>query len=177
MRRPNTLIETLWGSQSHVRTILLCVIRLAPPGSRAGIALTMKVQGQKDHIKDVSFHYSYISSEYKQIWQASLTHEQRQSTNCILPEVQLQDDVAAALARSSTGWKIVREQLKDVFFSTFDMLIHNPKSHEALEAQKLAESFNKLKTEIYSLAGGEALGDGWEWGHREAASSNLPTLT
>jgi metallopeptidase MepB len=72
------------------------------------------------------------------------------------------------MAKSSSGWKIVREQLKDIFFSMFDMIIHSPTSHEELEAMNLAEVFNKLKTEIYSLPGGEAIGDGWEWGHGEA---------
>lgn len=74
-----------------------------------------------------------------------------------------------ALSKHSTGWKVVIAQLKDVFFSTFDMLIHTPTSHKTLEAMNLAESFNKLKSEIYSLPGGEA-SDGWEWGHGESVS-------
>lgn len=94
--------------------------------------------------------------------------EQDQYTDALQPEAQLQDDVVAAMAQSSTGWKIVREQLKDVFFSTFDMVIHTPTSHEALESLNLAETFNRLKSEIFSLPGGEAIGDGWEWGHGEA---------
>lgn len=97
-----------------------------------------------------------------------MPEEHRQSANTMQPETQLRDDVVAAMAKSSSGWKIVREQLKEVFFSIFDMVIHTPTSHEALEAMNLAEVFNKLKSEIYSLPGGEATGDGWEWGHGEA---------
>ncbi|ROV87731.1 hypothetical protein VMCG_10579 [Cytospora schulzeri] len=105
---------------------------------------------QERHIKDVSFHYSLISSQYRKVWKASMPQEQRESADSLQPGAQLRNDVVAAMARSSTGWKIVREQLKD-----------------ALEAMNLAESSNKLKSEIYRLAGGEAI-DGWEWGHGEA---------
>lgn len=128
---------------------------------------------QARHIKDVSFHYSHISPHYKEIWEASLPEEERQSAHAMQPEAQLQDDVVAAMAKSSSGWKIVREQLKDVFFSMFDMTIHTPNSHEELDAMNLAEVFNKLKTEIYSLPGGEAIGDGWEWGHGETVFRNV----
>ncbi|KUI61051.1 Saccharolysin [Cytospora mali] len=128
---------------------------------------------QARHIKEVSFHYSHISPRYKEIWEASLPEKERQFANKMQPEAQLQDDVVAAMAKSSSGWKIVREQLKDVFFSIFDMTIHTPASHEALEAMNLAEVFNKLKSEIYSLPGGEVTGDGWEWGHGEAVRELL----
>lgn len=77
------------------------------------------------------------------------------------------------MAKSSMGRKNVRRQLQEVFFSTFDMLIHTPSSHEALEAMNLAEVFNRTKSEIYSLKGGEAIGDGWEWGHGETVFRNV----
>lgn len=106
------------------------------------------------------------------MWEASQHQDQRHSAT--RPDVKLKDDTVAAMAKtSSRGWKIVREQLKDVFFSTFDMVIHSPASREALEAMNLAEVFNKLKSEIYSLKGGEAIGDGWEWGHGEAVFRNV----
>ncbi len=152
------------------------MIFLGLRGDTGSIGLTFPIEGQKDHIKDVSFHYSHISSQYKQVWEASLTHKQKQCADSIQPEAQLQDDVVALLEKQSTNWKGLREQLKDVFFSTFDMLVHNPKSHEALKALNLAENFNRLKTEIYNLAGGEAVGDGWEWGHGEAVGLDLFAL-
>lgn len=132
--------------------------------------LTLDMAGQPHHIKEVSFHYSHISPKYFDMWRASLPKNQ---TTSIQPDKHLKDEVAVATAKNSLGWNIVREQLKDLFFSIFDMLIHTPTSHEALETMNLAEVFNKTKSEIYSLKGGEALGDGWEWGHGETVFRNI----
>lgn len=137
--------------------------------------LTCGTSGKEQHIKDVSFHYSHISPRYRDIWEASIPEKLRKPTDQVQPAVQLHDDVVSALSNSSTGWKIVRDQLRDLFFSTFDMLIHTPTSHETLETMNLAESFNKMKSEVYSLPGGERV-DGWEWGHGESVSGTSIVL-
>ncbi|CAN8104142.1 unnamed protein product [Discula destructiva] len=126
---------------------------------------------QARHIKDVSFHYSHISPRYYEIWKASLPEDERKSP--LQPDKPLNDEVVSAMAKRSLGWRNVREQLGELFFSTFDMLIHTPASHEALAAMNLAEVFNRTKSEIYSLKGGEAIGDGWEWGHGETVFRNV----
>lgn len=108
--------------------------------------MTSRIIGQERHIKDVSFHYSHISSGYLDIWRASLPEDKRELT--LQPDKHLNDEAAAAMAKSSMGRKIVRRQIQEVFFSTFDMLIHTPASHEDLEAMNLAEVFNKIKSQI-----------------------------
>jgi metallopeptidase MepB len=119
---------------------------------------------QPKHIKDVSFHYSHISAEFKQLWE-------EEHPDAKLPDVQLDDETVSALARVNYR-KNIRDQLKELFFATYDMLVHTPTSDEDLERTNLTELFNKTRTEITSLAGGE-VDDGWEWGHGESVFRNI----
>ncbi len=43
------------------------------------------------------------------------------------------------------------------------MLVHTPAPHSALDMLNLAELFNKTRSDIYNIRGGETLGEGWEW--------------
>jgi metallopeptidase MepB len=126
---------------------------------------------QEWHIMNVSLHYSHISSHHKELWRASLPEDQRETKD--LPPARLQDNVIAALVNTNLNRRNVRDQLKELFFATYDMLIHSPESHEKLERMNLTELFNKTKSEIYSLSGGEVIGDGWEWGHGETVFRNV----
>lgn len=125
---------------------------------------------QKRHIKDASCHYSHISPEFKQKWLETLAHEEREHAR--QPEAQLGDETVAALARVNYG-KNARNQLGNLALATYDMLIHTPTSHQALENTNLAELFNKTKTSIIGVSGGEAVGDGWEWGHGESVFRSI----
>ncbi|KAJ9143304.1 Peptidase M3A/M3B, thimet/oligopeptidase F [Pleurostoma richardsiae] len=122
------------------------------------------------HIKDVSCHYSHLSPSMKETWLANLEH----SEDGDKPErpVQLSEEEAAALARTSLQ-KNRQGQLKELFFATYDMLIHGPTSHGELEATNLTELFNRTRADIYQIQGGEALGEGWEWAHGETVFRNV----
>ncbi|EFW98998.1 metallopeptidase [Grosmannia clavigera kw1407] len=49
----------------------------------------------------------------------------------------------------------------------------SPETHEELEAMNLTELFNRTRADIYQIHGGEALDEGWEWGHGESVFRNV----
>lgn len=113
------------------------------------------------HIKDLSYHYSYISPEYKSGW----LQENKDKTE--QPLSQLSDKDVADLA-SWDPKKFISREVNNLFLSYFDILVHTPTTHEELEQANLAEMFNKLQTDILAVHGGEAIGDGWDWSHGES---------
>ncbi|KAL6824677.1 hypothetical protein J3E69DRAFT_356305 [Trichoderma sp. SZMC 28015] len=113
------------------------------------------------HIKDLSYHYSYISPEYKSLWLQDNQSRDEQ------PPAQLSDKHVAELATRDPKKLISRENY-NLFLSYFDILVHTPSTHEELEQASLAEMFNKLQTDILAMHGGEAIGDGWDWSHGES---------
>lgn len=48
--------------------------------------------------------------------------------------------------------------LRQLHFGTFDMAVHTPETHEAVEELKVSGLYNNLRTEISGLKGPEALG-------------------
>jgi metallopeptidase MepB len=122
------------------------------------------------HIKDVSFHYSHIDSSMKKMWRSTLA-DQDESDVPEMP-VQLDDDLVRNLARTNQC-KAVQDQLKEVFFATYDMLVHTPSSHAELEKLNLTELFNKTRSDVYKVRGGEASGEGWEWCHGQTIFRNI----
>lgn len=124
---------------------------------------------QPQIIQDVSHHYALLSPAYEELWRTTLPDDDDdgQRSSAPLPGRELPAAVAASVAGSDWKRKGLRDALSTLFFAKYDLLIHSPESREALEHMNLAETYNKLKAEIRSLAGGEALGDGWEWGHGE----------
>ncbi|PTB34860.1 uncharacterized protein TrAFT101_002296 [Trichoderma asperellum] len=113
------------------------------------------------HIKDLSYHYSYISPEYKSVW------FQENKDKAEQPPAQLSDKDVAHLASWDPKAFISRE-IYNLFLSYFDILVHSPATHEELEQTDLAEMFNKLQADILAMHGGEAIGDGWDWSHGES---------
>ncbi|KAK0732007.1 hypothetical protein B0H67DRAFT_474268 [Lasiosphaeris hirsuta] len=110
-------------------------------------------------VKDVSYHYSYLSPEFHDAWQSttSLTTTQ--------PPMKLTDSTSARLVGESRlrtqGY--LDSQAFNLALSLFDVQVHSPASHEELEAMDLAATYNKIRTETTGLQGGEALGEGWAW--------------
>lgn len=81
------------------------------------------------------------------------------------PLEELPDDfvkVVLKTTESSLG------KLRQLHFATYDMLVYNPPSREALEQMNLCEVFNKTWVKLVPAHGGEALGLGWEWAHGES---------
>lgn len=122
------------------------------------------------HIKDVSFHYSHIDSRMKDMWRATL--EDQDKVHSLEKPVQLSDDLVRILAQTNQS-KAVRNTLNDLFFATYDMLVHTPASHAALERLNLTELFNKTRSDVLKVRGGEALGEGWEWCHAQTIFRNI----
>jgi metallopeptidase MepB len=122
------------------------------------------------HIRQLSFHYSHISQKMKEIWRASLKPEKRDSGD--EKPARLSDEVVATLARSNKR-KNVQGQVKELFFASYDMLVHSQGSRETLKGMNLTETFNRLRPEVYKVNGGEAIGEGWEWSHGEAVFRNI----
>ncbi len=125
---------------------------------------------QEQCIRDVSCHYSHLSPALKDVWRAGLPEHQRESAE-ELP-VQLDSDAVRALAKTNHS-KNVRDQLKELFFASFDMAVHTPASRDVLEKTNLTELFNKMRVQTMNLHGGEAIGDGWEWGRGETVFRNI----
>ncbi|KGO40507.1 Neurolysin/Thimet oligopeptidase, N-terminal [Penicillium expansum] len=123
------------------------------------------------HIKDISYHYSYISPSMMSAWM-TINGKSPDKKPPQIPPVQLDDDQAAALSQRSKGVK-VRAQLNNLFFATYDMLIHSPASREELLRTNLTELFNKTRSSISGTHGGEILGEGWEWGHGQTVFRNV----
>ncbi|KAI1323212.1 hypothetical protein F5Y16DRAFT_384503 [Xylariaceae sp. FL0255] len=117
------------------------------------------------HIQDVSFHYSYLSPRMKEMWEATVENPSKERP------MRLSEGVVHRLARANQH-KAVQDQLKELFFATYDMLVHTPTSHEALEEMNLTELFNKTRSEIFNVHGDEDVG-GWEWCHGQTTFRNI----
>ncbi|KAK6222860.1 hypothetical protein LQW54_000670 [Pestalotiopsis sp. IQ-011] len=122
------------------------------------------------HIKDVSFHYSHIDLRMREMWIKTLDDHEKANPPDKPP--QLSDDVVRTLAETNSS-KAVQDQLKELFFATYDLQVHTPASHEELETLNLTELFNKTRSEVYKVRGGEAFGEGWEWAHGQTVFRNI----
>ena len=114
------------------------------------------------HIKDVSCHYSYVSPQYKAAWEAK-----QSNSDMPQPPQQLPDEVVKGVL----GLKLSNKPLgtaRQLHFALYDMFVHNQDSSEELGSMNLCEVFNKMRNELTSLQGGEALGEGWDWCHGES---------
>lgn len=120
---------------------------------------------QTQLIQDVSNHYAWLSPVYEKAWRNTLPADRRSSSP--LPPRKLPAHVASSIANSDVTRRALRTGLKTLFFAKYDFMIHSPESHGALEKINLTELYNKMKSEICSCDGGEALGEGLQWGHGE----------
>lgn len=125
------------------------------------------------HIKDVSFHYSHVDPSMKEQWRLTTLADGDGSHDVPqMPPAQLDDDQVRNLAQTNQH-KAVQDQLKELFFATYDMLVHTPSSHTELEELNMTELFNKTRSDVYKVRGGEALGEGWEWCHGQTIFRNI----
>lgn len=63
--------------------------------------------------------------------------------------------------------------LRQLHFGIYDMTIHTPESHEALEKMDFSKLYNQLRAEICGLKGPEELGEGFNWGNGQATFGHL----
>ncbi|KAL1969834.1 hypothetical protein VTN77DRAFT_7343 [Rasamsonia byssochlamydoides] len=117
-------------------------------------------------LKSLSRHYSTLSPEYFKSWE-----EQAPAVTPKPPE-KIPDELIENLIRT----KHVNDalfNLRQLHFGIFDMTVHEPESHEAIEKLNISETYNKLRKEISQIEGPEVLGEGNEWGHGEATFGHL----
>ena len=116
-------------------------------------------------LRSLSRHWSYVSAEYKSAFLDSNKGEPQ-------PPERIPDDLIDKLIKT----KHVNDalaNLRQLHFGTFDMLIHEPESHDAVKALDIPEKFNKMRRDISGMEGPEALGEGFHWGHGEATFGHL----
>ncbi|MCJ1359379.1 MAG: hypothetical protein MMC33_009381 [Icmadophila ericetorum] len=118
------------------------------------------------HMKDISCHYSHMSPEYSKIWRASLAKSESMG-NVELPPEKISDEIIESLIRTKSNNSALTN-LDKLHGAIYDMTVYTPSTHEELETMNFTEIFNRLRFEITGLKGGEALGEGWEWGHGNA---------
>lgn len=110
-------------------------------------------------LKSLSRHYSSLSSDYFKSWEEQAKGISR------LPE-QIPDEMVESLVRAKHVNGALFN-LRQVNFSLYDMMVHEPKSHEAIENLNISAIYNILRKEILLFEGPEVLGQGYEWGHGE----------
>ncbi|OHF02031.1 peptidase family M3 [Colletotrichum orchidophilum] len=117
-------------------------------------------------LKALSKHYSSLSPEYLQFWQSNSNGGQ------IPPPEQMPDDMIESLTRSRyvNGALFHLNQLS---ICIFDMAVHNPESHAAIEKMNISAMYNRIHSEIYPPDGPEAVGHGDEWGHNYVRFGHL----
>ncbi|KAK0619449.1 metallopeptidase [Immersiella caudata] len=118
-------------------------------------------------LKRLSRHYTSISNDYLKTWRekkAAALGRTDPGTDIPPPEIQLPDHMITALLESKGKTRVLTE-LGQLCISTWDFAVHDQESHEALENLNLAESYNRLQSEIYPPAGPPEQGEGYEWGH------------
>ncbi|KAI9655465.1 MAG: hypothetical protein M1831_004882 [Alyxoria varia] len=116
-------------------------------------------------LRSLSRHWSYVTPEYKTAFLDSNGGEPQ-------PAEHIPDDLIDKLIKT----KHVNDalaNLRQLHFGTFDMLIHEPESHEAVKALDIPEKFNKMRRDISGMEGPEALGRDYHWGHGEATFGHL----
>ncbi|KAJ5750893.1 Neurolysin/Thimet oligopeptidase N-terminal [Penicillium manginii] len=93
-------------------------------------------------------------------------------TSVPTPTTQIPDEVINNLIRT----KHVNDalfNLRQLHFGIFDISVHEPASHAAIEALPISATYNRLHKEITQMDSPEALGAGDKWGHGEATFSDL----
>ncbi|KAI9718309.1 MAG: hypothetical protein M1828_006773 [Chrysothrix sp. TS-e1954] len=116
-------------------------------------------------IVSLSRHWSYLTPEYKQAFLAS--HE-----GASQPPEKIPDNLVDNLIKT----KHVNDalaNLRQLHFGTFDMLIHEPKSHYDLEKIDFTEKYNVMRKEACHMDGPEVFGEGNKWGNGQATFGHL----
>jgi metallopeptidase MepB len=116
---------------------------------------------QPKTLKSLSKHYSYLSPEYFEAWKEQAEGEPQ-------PPEQIPDQKIEALlgARHLSFGALFH--LRMLHLGIFDMMVHEPPNHEAIENMNMTVEWNKLRKELMQLDGPEVLSEGYEWGAGQA---------
>lgn len=119
-------------------------------------------------LKSLSHHYSTLSPDYLEAWKEQAGPTKGSET----PEEKIPDSLIANLIKTK-NLNGALFNLRQLHFGLFDMFIHEPESHDALEKVKISEKYNGLRKEICHLDGPEVLGQGDSWGNGQATFGHL----
>ena len=114
-------------------------------------------------LKRLSHHWSHLSEEYSTSFSAD--HGDR-------PAEKMPDSLIENIIRT----KHVNDalaNLRQLHFGIFDMTIHAPSSHEAIEDLPISQTYNRLRREITKMDDPFEQGLGDDWGHGEATFGHL----
>ena len=124
-------------------------------------------------LKSLSKHYSSLSPEYLQAWQEQAAKSDSENAGTTTkPAEKIPDELISNLIKT----KHVNDalfNLRQLHFGIFDMTVHEPASHKAIEALKVSETYNELRKEISQIDGPEVLDKGFSWGNGEATFGHL----
>lgn len=116
-------------------------------------------------LKSLSHHYSYLTPEFKAAYEES-------SKSSSQPPEQMPDDLIKNLI-STKHVNAALFNLRQLHFGTYDMFIHEPKSHEEVEKMEFSETYNTMRHELCKLDGPEVSGAKPDWGNGEATFGHL----
>ncbi|KAI9732964.1 MAG: hypothetical protein M1818_007397 [Claussenomyces sp. TS43310] len=115
-------------------------------------------------LKSLSRHYSSLSSEYLKSWE-----EQAEEKSG--PPEKIPDEMIESLIRAKHV-NVALSTLNQLHLSIFDMTVHEPESHEAIEKLNISARYNTLRKELSPIDGPE-VSEGDEWGHGQANFGHL----
>lgn len=118
-------------------------------------------------IKLMSRHYSYLSPEHLKAWE-------EKSNGKAQPPEKIPDKLIEDLLQYKNIIPTL-QLLRLLRLSIFDMLIHQPDSHQAIEEMNFSAEYNKILQELIGMDGPESLGLGDDWGHGYSIFSHLIT--
>ncbi|KAK1971920.1 metallopeptidase MepB [Colletotrichum sublineola] len=117
-------------------------------------------------LKLLARHYSSLSPAYLKSWQEA-GNEGRPP-----PPSQMPDDMIESLTKAKhvNGALFHLNQLA---IGIFDMVVHGPETHAAIEAMNISKTYNTIRRDIFPPESPVALGEGDEWGHAQARLGHL----
>ncbi len=116
-------------------------------------------------LKSLGRHYSSLSSEYLKTWEEQAQGKPK-------PPDQIPDEMIENLIRTRYV-NVALYHLRLLHLGIFDMLVHEPESHEAIEKLNISAKWNTLRKDLTQMDGPEILGYDDEWGHGEANFGHL----
>ena len=117
-----------------------------------------------DVLQKLSCHYSHLSEDNRRAWCRLQGPAEAEQPPKQIPQKLINDLVAA---------KHVNQGIltsRQIAFAMFDMKVHDPPSHEDLEAMDNGATFNSLLQELTHLAGPD---DGSSMGHGHVVTSHF----
>jgi metallopeptidase MepB len=117
-------------------------------------------------LKKLSKHYSTVSEADYDYWKSSA------GGNAVQPEEILPGDMIASLvaARDVNAAHFYLNQLR---ISMFDLAVHSPESHEALERMDISAIHHEIRSDVFPPRGPESLGFGFNWAHGQVLNAHL----